>query len=419
MDNFYDKLLERKTDIRKNTVWYSAGMLIFSASSVILLLVVTRVLGDVQAGIFSIGWAVCQQMLTIGYFGSRNFQVADVRQKYSFQDYLSSKVITIIIMFVGAVIYSLILGMNAEKFLVSLLLTLLMSAEVFADIFAGFLQLNFKLELSGKSYVIRVIGYDAIFIFSLIFMKNLTISLLLACLFSYVWLVFFDYQLARRLNTNREKINIQKITKLLLLSFPIFISAFLTNYLINIPKNSIEIFYPSQFQTIYNVIFMPASIITMFIAFILVPMYTTISESWLSNQYLIFKKILSKLIMLIVIISFVVVVGGYFFGIPILSMAYNLNLNDYKTPFILLLIAGGLNSLSTFFVYLLTVFEKQKYLLYIYLSVAVVATFFGNYLVKEFALTGAACAYLLSVGIVDLCLLVIIVLHIKRIGTKL
>jgi O-antigen/teichoic acid export membrane protein len=396
MGGFYTHILEQSPNSKKNTIWYSAGMLTFSVSSIILLLSVTRISGSTQAGKFSIGWAICQQMVTVGYFGSRNFQIADWEKKFSFRSFLSSKTITIALMIIGTVLYTLILQVSFEKIIISFLLVVLMVGEVLADLFAGVLQLNSRLELSGKSYVIRVLCYDLIFVSSLWLFRNLFLSLTLSCFVSFLWLFLFDYQLVNRLTEKNESHHNDQVLSIIKGSFPIFISAFLTNYLVNIPKNAIELFYESQFQTIYNVLFMPTALVTMFSSFILVPLYTTISEAWVIKNFNYFNKLIIRIIGVILFVSLVVVFGGYFIGIPVLSIVYNLNLSGYRDVFVWLLIAGGLNSLANFLVFLLTVLKRQNLLLYIYAAVAIIATFFGNSLVKSFGLQGAAAIYLIA-----------------------
>ena len=60
-------------------------------------------------------------MLTIGWFGTRQFQVSDVEEEYSFSDYFAMKIITSIIALIGGVIYAISLHLNLHKFIISFL----------------------------------------------------------------------------------------------------------------------------------------------------------------------------------------------------------------------------------------------------------------------------------------------------------
>ncbi|MGM0215615.1 lipopolysaccharide biosynthesis protein [Enterococcus sp. AZ109] len=399
MNNVYEKILKKEPDVKANGIWYSIGMFTFSFSSVFLLLIVTRVLGTVEAGIFSIGWAVCQQMLTVGQFGTRNFQVADINKRYNFHYYFSSKFFTVILMLFGSIIYAKIIQLDQQKTMVAFSLTLLMSGEAFADVFSGFFQQNERLEISGKSYFFRIIGYDFLFVLSLFLLDSLVISIICAAVFSFLWLFLIDYQLIKRSKKDTEKLRSRKFVALFIECSPIFLSAFLTNYIINIPKNSIELLLSDQFQSVYNVLFMPSSIITLFMSFVLVPLYTNISRSWNENRIDEYLAIIKKIIGIIFVLTVLAIVGGYVVGIPLLSLVYSIDLSPYKKEFVCLLLAGGLNSLANVCIYLLTVAGRQKYLLYIYFVVSALVTLISNRIVSAYHMMGATVIYLLSVSI--------------------
>ncbi|GCF93918.1 hypothetical protein NRIC_18090 [Enterococcus florum] len=408
MKKYYNELLEKAPNSKKNSLWYSIGMFTFSFSSILLLLVVTRMLGTSEAGIFSIGWAVCQQMLTIGMFGTRNYQVADLNEKYNFNYYFYSKFCSVMIMLVGSFVYGKLLHLDGYKMLIAFLLTLLMSGEAFADVFAGFFQQHERLEISGKSYFVRILCYDILFIGALYFSNNLALAIIFAIFFSYIWLFFVDFQVIRHLRKELNKPKSKRMLQLFIECAPIFLSAFLTNYIINIPKNSIELLLTNEIQSVYNVLFMPSAIITLFTSFVLVPMYTTISKAWSINDRKGYFSIVKKVTFTVLGLTILVVFGGYFIGIPVLSLVYSIDLFPYKNEFILLLVAGGLNSFANVLVYLLIVAGKQKYLLYVYGIAAILATIISTILVSKFGIFGAASLYCISISFVVISLLVIL-----------
>lgn len=389
--------LSRPVKLKRASLWYSIGTMMFAVSSVFLLLVVTRLEGANSAGIFSIGWAVCQLMYTIGLFGTRSIQVSDLENHYPDKSYFQSKVLTIAVMLFGSIIYAWILKLSPEKVLISFLLTLLMSAETMGDVFSGFLQKRERLDLSGKSYFFRILSYDILFLVVLILTKGLALAVLSACILSYAWLLLIDFQWVKMIGYDQGKTDFKMIYSLLLDCSPIFISAFLTNYIVNIPKNSIELFLSNDLQATYNVLFMPSAIITLFLSFVLVPMYTQISASWLNRDLSKFKSIVSKILLAIFLLMGLFSLAGYFIGIPILSLVYHLDLSNFKSQFIILIVGGGINSLSTFLVYILTVFKRQRVLIYVYFLTAIFATFISNSWVKEYGITGAALIYLVSI----------------------
>ena len=105
MNNIYEKIVNEENSQKRNTIWYSLGSICSSASSMITLLVVTRIMGAEGSGIFSLAWSAAQLMLTIGWFSTRQYQVSDVQECFKFYDYYYAKVISSTLMMICASVY--------------------------------------------------------------------------------------------------------------------------------------------------------------------------------------------------------------------------------------------------------------------------------------------------------------------------
>lgn len=419
MKNFRDLLYRVPNNSIMNTLWYPIGMMMFSTSSIILLIFITRFFGSVNSGIFAISWAVCQQMYSLGLFGTRNYQIADVENKFSFSQYYSSKFFSAILMLIGCIIYGLVLKLSWPKLLMSFLLTFLMIGEVFADVFAGHLQKMDRNAQIGKSYFFRILLYDLIFIFICLLFNNIYLAILFSILvsFSWIWIVDYYYIVKDENSKNKEKVHLTISFKNVLIECtPILLSAFLTNFIINIPKNAIELYSTNQLQAIYNILFTPTSIIALVSSIIFMPMYTKISQDWYKKRYKDFLKKITNVIIFICLFTFVVLIIAYFLGIPVLSFVYNVELAKYKFQFLLLVLSGGIVSISWLLVYLLTVFNRQILLVYIYGFVSVVSNLLSNYLVKLSAIEGASISYFLSSLFINILLVWCVVVEYKKLA---
>lgn len=401
------------------SLWYPVGMMMFSASSIILLIFITRFFGTVDSGVFAISWAVCQQMYSLGLFGTRNFQIADVANRYTFSQYYSSKFFSAFLMIAGCIVYGIFLRLSLPKLLMSLLLTILMICEVFADVFAGYLQKKDKNTIIGKSYFFRILLYDFVFITICLIFKNIYLAIFLSAVISFLWIKLIDYDYVR-FKGEKSKIYLTFDFKMLLIEcIPILLSAFFTNFIINIPKNSIELYSTNQLQAVYNIIFTPTSIIALVSSIIFMPIYTKISQDWYKQHYDDFLKKVLKIISFIAIFTFFVLIAAYFFGIPVLSFVYNIELIKFKFPFIILVLSGGVVSISWLLVYLLTVFNKQLLLIYIYGFVGICSNFMTNYLVKTNAVMGASVSYFLAVVLINVLLSITVIFEYKKLTNQI
>ena len=88
---------------KKIYIWTILSGLFYAASSTVMLMATTNVLGSDGGDDFSLGLMIGQQLITIGYFYIRNYQVSDVKQVYSFADYFTSRVLTCFIMMLAGV----------------------------------------------------------------------------------------------------------------------------------------------------------------------------------------------------------------------------------------------------------------------------------------------------------------------------
>ena len=412
MDKIYFNIENTKFSKKSNSLLYTVGMMVFSFSSVLLLLVVTRILGKSEAGIFSIGWAICQQMLTIGLFGTRNVQVSDIDDNYRFSDFFSLKIISIVMMLMGSIIYSFLLHLSEVEIQVSFLLSVLMSSEAFADVFAGYFQKNDKIGIVGLSYIIRVLMYDLLFIISLFVFRSITLSISIAICVSYLWLLVFDFTLIRR-TENMFCFDLSGLKRVIRSSIAICVSAFLTNYIVNIPKNSIALYLNNTMQTYYNILAMPSFIISLFASVIIVPMYTDIAFLAYNDMKKFVKKII-KIQGLLIILTATFLVLGELIGVPIINFLYGVDINLYRLEFGILIVSGGFSSLATFYVYIITVFSKSKLLFLVYGLVSILSTLFGNYLVRNLELFGATLNYFISTLLISFSLLFIILRIVRR-----
>lgn len=414
MNNVYAYLLNKKVSLKENTLWYTMGTMCSSATSFLLMIYVTRILGVDEAGVFSISYSVGQLMLSIGWFGTRQFQVSDINEEFKFSDYLSLKLFMTIIMMVGCLIYSVFLHFNTYKMLVTFLYCLFLICDVFADLFSARFQQVDKLFLSGMSYIIRILGYNLVILFSLLCFKNLIVAIVLAMIYSALELTFFDLQLIKRISQIKIEFYMDKIIQLIKNCFPLFISSFLTTFIVNVPKNAIELNFDSSVQTYYNIIFMPSYIINLFCMFIFVPLYTSIANTWLNSTKDKFINTVVKLMIFDVLLSLVVFAGCYFLGIPLLEPVYGVDLHSVKSSFLVLIVAGCFTSMNSILSYIFTVIRRQKFMIYIYVVAMVLAQVMVKTLTLNYGIFGASLDYLIGIASITVMFMLGLVLVLRK-----
>ena len=418
MNKIYDKILGLEKSQKRNTVWYSFGTICSSSASMIVLLVVTRILGQDMAGIFSLAWSAAQLMLTIGWFSMRQYQVSDVDEKYSFYDYLYAKMMSSATMIVCALLYVTVYEYSFYQKIVTLLLCVLMITEVFADFCSGFFQHKGKLHIGGKSYVIRNVSYVLIFTITLWLKQDLCFSIACAIVVAIGCLLLFDYPLCRRVPKKKNPFYIRKSLGLFVECMPLFIGSFITSFIMNVPKNAINMYMDNNAQACYNILFMPSAVINMLNMFICVPFYDKLALLWWENKKNQFIKMIVKMMTLVAAITVVVLVGGAVIGIPVLSWLYNIELKSYRVAFVILLFGGGITGIISILTYVITVWRQQKIVLYVYAVIACAVHIIAGALIRSLGLTGAALVYAAAMLCTCGSFMVFVWFYVKRTDSK-
>lgn len=405
-------------------IWNMLGGFLNAFQSVILLMVITRTVDLYSAGVFTIAYASANLFLTIGKYGMRNYQVTDVRPKFSFDEYLLSRVTTCILMIGVSVVYVLykfaIDGYSAEKAAVVLFMCLLKVIDAAEDVYHGMYQQQNRLDMGAKLLTLRMVGTIVVFAAGLICFRNLLKALILAFVVSLIIMVFLikatlpEFSLDSKQELHSKKERWADTWNLLKICFPLFAGTFLSFYIGNAPKYAIDSLLSEEVQACYGFISMPVFVIGLLNGFIYQPILNTLALNWNQGEKKIFLKQVIRQFLWVGAITIAAVVGGYLLGIPVLSLLYNTDLHEYRTELIILLVGGGMLAFSGFLLVVLTVMRNQKNTIWGYLAVAIMAYVFSPIFVKNYGVRGAAVLYLGLMSILTLIFLLMFIVSVIR-----
>lgn len=395
---------------RASYIWNMLGSLLNAFQSVFFLMVLTRVLGIDEAGIFTIAYADANLFLNIGKFGMRYFQVSDYNDQFSFQQYVDSRKITILLMGIVSVVYVIITSnINSyswHKSMVVLLMCIWKMADAFEDVYHGELQKNGRLDIAGKMLCIRVGSMTIVWMILLVLTKNLVIATAGATIYTFLCIVVMIYivkdYFSNLQNVKKEEIDHRrycKINELLRCTFPLFLSMFLSFYIGNVPKYAIDRQLSDELQACYGFIAMPVFVIGLINNFIFNPMVIQMSLLWNQKQTKVFAKKSLEQMIIVGVITLICVLGAYLLGIPVLSWIYHTDLRNYKKELLLMLVGGGFLGLSGLLQTLVTIQRGQKSLMYGYIIVTVLSILIADNVVRKYNIMGAVYIYIVMMSL--------------------
>lgn len=385
-------------------IWNILGSIAVAASSLLLLMFAGRAQGESAAGVFSIALAISQLFSTIGLFEMRNFQSSDLKEKYAFSDYFTFRIFACLVMMILSTGYIILKGYAGIEFKILFSMCIYKMMDSFVDVCYGMLQQKNKLEIAGKSLFLRTTICTLLFIVLVYRFDDLFMPMVVLNGVTLVWITVYDFYYTRKYEKKWITFNFQNMKLLFIECLPLCICSFLSIYLINSPKYAIQSFASKELQGIFGYVFMPTSVINLFSIFILRPIIGDLSIAWTTGNKKRFISFIKMIVIWIVVLTIGALIGGYFLGIPVLSILYSTDLSSYRNELMIILIGGGFSALTTAFYYILTVMRMQNRVLFTYGIVYVISLFVVKDLAIRMNLVGASLGYaimmlLLAVGL--------------------
>lgn len=383
-----------ETNLKKNTIWNIVGTGINAFASLIFMIIVTRINDVNEAGIFSFAFAVATLFNVIGTYAGRIYQVTE-RKNISNKDFFINRTISCLIMYIAAIIFVTIRSYELEKIIIIMLLCFWKMLEAFCDVIYAFLQKDDELYKVGISLTLKNIIGLTVFLIVEIVTKNLIISIISFIIIFIIITIAYDLiqsKIKKQLKGKTSKNNVVNIFKS---GFPTFCVTFLNIYIINASKYAIDSIMTDNYQTIFGIIVMPATMMILIAQFMVHPFLNSITEYIKNIDYKSLNKFLVKITLLLVVISIAAVIFCYFIGIYILEFIYGISLIDYNICLSIILIGALFSALTAVITTILIAMRHTVVQMVVYIVMSIIAFITSNILVSKFEIMGASINYFL------------------------
>lgn len=399
---------------KKNFFWNMFGSILSCSSSFFFLLTVLRTNDLNQAGIFAFAFSFATFLQTIAVYAGRTYQVTEPDNQITSMDYIFHRFFSCVLMFLIGISFLPFFTSEPLKCTMIFLLLLYRSLEAFSDVFHGILQKNNELYKVGISLSIRGLFSLLFFVTIDFFTHNVLVAIGSLVLINLVTLIFFDMRNTRKYLFKKDKFHFRNVITLFQLGFFTFFFTFLTQYILNAQKYTIEQLQANQEQAIFNILVMPATIMILVSQFSIHPFLVELSEYWHSNQLKNFKKLVFRLISYLSIIGCLLTLIAYFCGIPFLEWIYGIDLTIYLFGLIAILIGSTIFSITNIFCTALVTMRKTWIQVIIYGIACVLTYIYSIFFVQRFSIMGACISYLITMTLLFLLYLLTYMLEINK-----
>lgn len=387
--------LADEQNFRKNFIWNMLGMTFNSFNSLFYMVIVTRINGTDEAGIFTLAFSVACLVFYIGTYAGRVYQVTDSNKIISTSDYVAHRLIAFAVLVIASITYSVIMGYSGQKLIVVLLLCLLKGLEALADVFYGILHKNDYLYKAGFSLTVKsLLSITAFFVIDLI-THNIVLSISSMILIWGLMLFFYDIPSSYKIDKFDWNVRLKNIFFLFKDGFFVFLINFFSVYIVNAPKYAADGVLLNSSQAIFGIVLMPATLVSLAVQYLIQPYLKKMARYYEREEINNFNKIIMKFFFFTILFGAICLIGAYIFGIPMLSLVYGINLTEYRIQLEIIILGAIFYSLSIILSAAMTTARYTFIQFVIYLLTSIVGFGVSNFLISIFKLDGAVLAYIL------------------------
>ncbi|MFC2776636.1 MAG: lipopolysaccharide biosynthesis protein [Pauljensenia sp.] len=401
--------LESRGQLGRDYLWNTAASLMSSLAVVIMGVAIVRSgatdsFARAQYGLFTLALAIGQQYQTVGLYEVRTFHVTDVRRRFDFGTYLSTRLLTCLLM-VGLIAYHSWTASTKEPypaFTVIAAMALLRIFDAFEDVYYSEFQRSGRLDIAGKACFARI--FTTTFLWSGLywFTQDLLTSTLITFAVTCVVLIVAYGLPARGVFPLLPSLNVRGVAGILWECLPLFVAAFLNQYLANAPRFAIHAALGDEELGVFAIIYMPAVAINMLSLFVFRPLLTRMALRWTEGKRGEFFSIVRRGLLTTAGAFAIVAAVTYMIGPPLLTLVFGTDVSGYVGELMVLVLAGALNAASVILYYALATMRRLRAVLAVFVAAGATAYLLAPALTRSLAMMGASLAYAATMGLLAL-----------------
>ena len=227
-------------------------------------------------------------------------------------------------------------------------------------------------------------------------------------------LVFDFYNLKKVNNIFKDKFSFKSNVFLIKTGFLTFCLNFLTIYLMNVSRYTIDDISSNYSKTVFGIIIMPVTFMAMISQYIFQPFLVRITKYIEEKDYISLKKITISLLKNAIVLGLGVLLISILFEKIGLEILYNINLDAYYISMILIILGSVFYALISITSTVLIALRKISIQVIVYIGMSIITTIFANIYILKFDILGASIVYLISMFLVMLAFIVIMFRTINK-----
>src|SRR5699024_5995682 len=249
-----------------------------------------------------------------------------------------------------------------------------------------------------KLIILKYLIILIFFFLSLLYTKNLIISLFIQVIIQYIFFIFVEKKnILIKYKPIMEKKKIKKVKELLKIGLPLGVSMMLISLTANIPKYMLEFFESAEVLGYFSAITYVLVIGNLVMKSISQNFLPKLSNEYLKKDVVSFNKYIFKyLTTASILLGILFITGTYLFGEFFLTIVYGSNFAGYVEILIVASYAMAINFIGWNFDTGLMSIRSIKIQPIISITTVILSTIFGFILIYNYGIKGAAYTMLIT-----------------------
>lgn len=386
---------------KKDYIWNSLGSLLQSAISPVLLIVVTRLNGIEDSGLFSFAMSISIVFWAVSLWGGRTYQVSDVKREFSSGSYIAVRFVASLLVVFAVMIFCVLSGYNTIKTGLIMILVGFKVLESIADSLYGILQIHGRLYISGVSLTMKAVLGFGIFMLVDVLTKNIIYGALAILLVNLLIIIFYDILWMRRvenvaIDKKLFKKYLSQAVVIMKRTSAVFVVVLLTMFSLNIPRYFIDMYYSDE-NTYFGIMAMPITLVLLLMTFILQPNIVYVSKLLDQKKINETKRVVTKVLTIVVLIGGIIIVCAWLVGADILAGVFGFNFSERKYQLVVMVAGGVVNAGVSVLINLLTIMRRFKEQLIIQVVTNVVLAVLSALLIPKWGLMASIWLFFVTV----------------------
>lgn len=353
-----------KNNIKRDYFWNTLGVFAQNIISPVLLIVVARLNGVYDVGLFSFALSLAIIFWAFSIWGARTYQVSDVKKEFTHSSYVLVRVLLSVLVVVGAYAFCVLNNYDTFKTSLVLILVLYKTFESIADAIYGILQVHNRLYITGRSLLYKAILGLITFVVIDKLTGNILLSSLGLAISNIFILIVYDIPRAKKFETVWDSSKnfgkrLGEALQIIKRCAPIASVIFMAMFSLLIPRYFVDM-YDQQEIGYFGILAMPVTAFVLVITFIIQPNVVHLSQSFFSRKYAVFRGMFKKILLITGVVSILALPVVYLFGTEILTFIFGIDFSQYREALLLFVVGAILNGFVTIYVNILTIMRHFK-----------------------------------------------------------